>query len=110
MSAKHIVQPGEHMMRIVKEAGFSLVTLVWKHADNAKLREQRDDPNILLEGDVVTLPDKETRSFSGATEKKHLFRVRGDMTVSLAYDGVGLGAMWGPHKARNDFQRRLHRS
>jgi hypothetical protein len=27
------------------------------------------------------------------------------MTVSLAYDGVGLGAMWGVQKAREIFER-----
>ena len=50
---------------------------VWNHPKNAKLKEQRKDPNILYPGDVVFVPDKEKKEESGATEQKHRFRKKG---------------------------------
>lgn len=50
---------------------------VWNHPKNARLKEQRKDPNILYPGDVVFVPDKDKKEESGATEQKHQFRKKG---------------------------------
>ena len=50
---------------------------VWNHPKNAKLKEQRKDPNILYLGDILFVPDKEERQESGATEQKHRFQRKG---------------------------------
>jgi len=47
---------------------------VWNHPKNARLKEQRKDPNVLYPGDVVFVPDKEKKEESGATEQRHRFR------------------------------------
>jgi len=50
---------------------------IWEHEQNTELRERRDRENILCPGDVVFIPEKETRQETAATEQRHRFRVRG---------------------------------
>ena len=75
MSHKHVVQKGECVASIACEYGFFLET-VWKHPENAELREQRENPYVLKEGDVVFIPDKKIREEPRPTGKQHRFRVR----------------------------------
>jgi N-acetylmuramoyl-L-alanine amidase len=50
---------------------------VWNHPKNARLKEQRKDPNILYSGDVIFIPDKEKKEESGPTEQRHRFKKKG---------------------------------
>lgn len=50
---------------------------VWNHSKNAKLKEKREDPNVLYLGDVVFVPDKEEKEESCATDQRHRFRKKG---------------------------------
>jgi len=50
---------------------------IWNHPKNARLKEQRKDPNILYPGDVVFVPEKEVKEESGATEQRHEFKKKG---------------------------------
>lgn len=50
---------------------------VWNHPKNARLKEQRKDPNVLYPGDVVFIPDKEKKEESGTTEQRHRFKKKG---------------------------------
>lgn len=50
---------------------------IWNDPQNSDLREQRDDPDALLPGDIVFVPDKRRREEQGATEQKHRFRRKG---------------------------------
>lgn len=76
MPEDHQVRQGECLQSIASEAGFLWET-IWNHPKNAKLKNKRKDPNVLLPGDVVHLPDKQTRDESGGTEQKHSFKVKG---------------------------------
>lgn len=49
---------------------------IWEHPENADLRALRKEPNILIEGDEVFIPEREDGEQSGATEKKHRFRLK----------------------------------
>lgn len=73
---KHIVKEGECISSIAFKYGF-LPDTVWKDSQNSKLREQRGNPNMLVEGDVVAIPEKRLREESAATEKRHRFRRKG---------------------------------
>jgi hypothetical protein len=73
MSEIHIVKQGEHIPQIAKMFGFHNYHIVWDHPENADLKKLRKNPNVLMPGDEVYIPDKEDRIESGATEKKHKF-------------------------------------
>jgi Putative peptidoglycan binding domain len=73
----HIVKQGEHVSRIAAEHGFSDFSTIWDHPNNAQLKQQRQNPNVLEPGDDLFIPERELREESGATEKRHRFRCHG---------------------------------
>lgn len=54
---KHTVKQGEHVVRLAYEHGFRDWTKVWQNGANADLRSLRENPNVLLPGDELFLPD-----------------------------------------------------
>jgi N-acetylmuramoyl-L-alanine amidase len=72
----HEVEQGDCITSISQQYGFFWDT-IWNHADNAELKELRKDPNALLAGDVVVIPDKRQKEESCATEEKHKFKLKG---------------------------------
>lgn len=73
MPESHTVQQGEHLSAIAAQYGFGDYTAVWNHPDNAGLKDLRGDPNVLLPGDTVAIPDKDTKQETGATAQRHRF-------------------------------------
>jgi hypothetical protein len=74
--SEHKVQDGECLTSIADHYGFFWQTL-WNHEKNAKLREKRKDPNTLLPGDVVFIPEKRLKRAPCGLGRKHQFRLRG---------------------------------
>lgn len=56
---------------------------IWEHGDNAELRERRQNPNVLLPGDEIVIPERTQKQASGATESKHTFRAPGALELSV---------------------------
>jgi hypothetical protein len=77
MSTQHTVLPGEHLAGIAAAAGFSDFMTVWNDPGNAQLRQLRHSPNILLPGDIVTIPDRIVKSAQGADSQRHEFTLFG---------------------------------
>lgn len=73
MSKVHVVQQGEHLAGIAAEHGFSDPRTIFDHPDNAELKAERKDPNILFPGDVVVIPEREVREEEAATETRTRF-------------------------------------
>src|SRR5687767_12123237 len=71
---QHTVKSGECLTSICEMYGFSVDT-VWNHADNAALKEKRKDPNTLVPGDVVAVPDRREKLASCETAKTHRFKL-----------------------------------
>lgn len=71
---QHKVREGECLTSIAKEYGFSWET-IWNLGDNAGLKEKRKDPNTLVPGDVVAIPDRKEKVVSCETAKTHRFRL-----------------------------------
>jgi hypothetical protein len=63
MPIRHVVKPGDSVIQLSDEHGFYAMT-IWDHADNAELKQKRADMNILMEGDVVVIPDKREKTAS----------------------------------------------
>jgi hypothetical protein len=74
--AKHTVKRGECISSIAYEHGFFPDTL-WNLPENAQLKQERKDMNVLLPGDEVFIPDRAEKTESGATEERHRFRKKG---------------------------------
>lgn len=77
MEKDHIVKQGECFSSIAKEHGFLIKTL-WEYSSNAALREKRKNPNVLLPGDKVVIPDMKLSEYDAATEQKHTYQLKAD--------------------------------
>ena len=75
MEDYYTVQQGDHLSKIAKDNGFTDYTVIWDHPNNSDLKKLRQNPNILLPGDEVFIPDMEQKQESGAADKKHTFTV-----------------------------------
>ena len=69
---EHRVSAGDCMSSIANRYGLTWKQ-VWNHGPNASLKALRKDPDILLPGDVVMVPEKAERKESKAQEQKHRF-------------------------------------
>jgi hypothetical protein len=76
MGCFHEVVQGEYLSMIAAEYGFHDYTVIWDHPNNAQLKEQRKNPNVLLPGDNLFIPDKEQKQETGATSRRHTFEVK----------------------------------
>jgi hypothetical protein len=72
----HIVKQGDCMSSIADQYGFFWETL-WNHERNADLKQRRKNPNVLMAGDHVFIPELRPKEESGETTKVHTFRLRG---------------------------------
>lgn len=76
MPTKHRVEAGDGIARIAFEHGFAPET-IWLDQENSALRERRGHPEMLLEGDVVHVPDRRPKAVPADTDQRHRFRRRG---------------------------------
>ena len=75
MPINYLVKQGDCIFSIAFEHGFFADT-IWNHPNNAELKRRREDPNVLLPGDVVFIPDKRVKEVSEPTNQLHKFRCR----------------------------------
>jgi hypothetical protein len=71
--ASHPVKAGEHMVRIAAELHVASYRTLWDHSSNSDLAAKRKNPNILLPGDVVNVPNPAPKTATVPTEKVHKF-------------------------------------
>lgn len=76
MGKSHVVEAGECVGSIAFANGFFPRT-IWEHPENADLRAKRKDPNVLLAGDVVQVPDLRSKEIPVAAGQSHKFVRRG---------------------------------
>ena len=72
----YVVKQGECLDSIAFAHGFLRDTL-WNDAANAEIKSVRTDPNVLLQGDRLTIPNLRGKEETGATKKRHLFNRKG---------------------------------
>ena len=75
MPINYQVKQGDCISSIAFENGFFPDT-IWNHPGNAELKKKRADPNVLLPGDMVFVPDKRPKEVSEPTNQVHKFRCK----------------------------------
>lgn len=75
MPINYVVQPGDCVSSIAFEHGFFADT-IWNHPANAGLKQKRQDPNTLVAGDVVIIPDLREKTVDKPTGEMHKFRLK----------------------------------
>jgi hypothetical protein len=73
----HTIQQGEHLSTLAERYGFQTYERIWNDPANADLKQLRKNPNVLMPGDEVTIPDLEDKSMEVPTTKLHRFVLRG---------------------------------
>jgi hypothetical protein len=66
------VQHGDCLTSIAGRFGFLWETL-WNLPENAELKYTRKNPNVLLPGDRLTIPEIKLRQYTAETDKQHSF-------------------------------------
>ena len=80
MAGNYTVQQGDHLSKIAKAFGFSDFHTIWDDPNNSELKRQRQNPNVLLPGDSLYVPDRKLREESRSTDQSHQFTMK---TVAL---------------------------
>ncbi|WP_437940502.1 peptidoglycan-binding protein [Sorangium sp. So ce341] len=75
-NGSYVVGPGDGMSSIADRTGFFWETL-WNLEENAALKAARDNPEILMPGDRVTIPERRIKEVPCETARRHRFRRRG---------------------------------
>lgn len=92
MAINYTVKQGDCISSIAFEHGF-LPATIWNHENNAKLKTERKDPNVLLPGDVVFIPDLRLKEVNEPTDQVHKFRYKAapaKLNLRLLKDGEPL--------------------
>jgi hypothetical protein len=76
MTENYTVTQGDCMASIAGSRGFFWETL-WNLPENSNLKQKRKNPNILMEGDTIVIPDRRIQQMSAATEERHRYRRKG---------------------------------
>ena len=73
MATEHEIKQGETAAKIAEKYGMT-EKKIWDAPANAELKNKCDDSNILSPGDIITIPDMETKEESIQTGSKHRFQ------------------------------------
>ncbi len=74
MSLTYEAKAGDTLIRIAHQHGFADWQTIWRRDENAALRGERD-PQRLVAGDKVFIPDKAERWLRVSTDKRHVFEL-----------------------------------
>lgn len=89
MPLQYVIRAGDCIESLAFEHGHSPDTL-WEHELNASLRELRENPDLLVPGDVLTIPDLRIKTVEVSTGAVHRFRrvgVPARFRVVLEHEG-----------------------
>jgi hypothetical protein len=76
----YIVQDGDCLASIAKEAGFTDWRTIYNDSHNADFRKLRPDPNIIGAGDELFIPTKESKTDSRGTDTASTFKLTAKKT------------------------------
>jgi len=71
----YTVRQGDHLSRVARQFGFRDYKLIWDDPKNADLKKKRQNPNVLMPGDVLFIPDKQQKEETRPTTDIHVFKL-----------------------------------
>jgi hypothetical protein len=71
----YIVKEGECLSSLAQKFGFKNLDIIYNHPENRELKKIRPNPNLLLPGDEVFIPESEPKSVSANTNYLHHFKL-----------------------------------
>jgi Putative peptidoglycan binding domain len=74
MGQMHVVRQGECLSTIAARYGFDSWRLLYDHPQNRDFRKKRPNPDVILAGDRVFIPDPRERIAECLTQSSHKFR------------------------------------
>jgi LysM repeat protein len=74
MAGYYTVKQGDYLSKIAAQNGFSDYNTIWNDPNNADLKTQRQNPNVLYPGDQLYIPDKQTKDYSKPVDQQHTFK------------------------------------
>jgi len=83
------IGPCDSIAGIAADSGH-LPDTIWNHKTNARLKQDRENPYVLAEGDVITIPDKRPPTRPCATSLRHRFQrkaIPDVLNLQLLYEG-----------------------
>ena len=72
----HTVKPGDCLATIAKDYHFPRWQTIYEAPENEEFRKKRPNPNVIFEGDEITVPDKRLKHEPSATQKRHRHKVK----------------------------------
>src|SRR5262245_34661955 len=69
----YVVQRGDCLSSIANAFGFADFQSIYQRPENADFRQKRPNPNIICPGDVLFIPDRETKEVPAETDRRHKF-------------------------------------
>jgi hypothetical protein len=85
----YVIKEGDFLTKLAHTLGFEATT-VWNDAKNAKLKKLRKDPDLLLAGDILFVPDKARKKLSYTKESDNAYVAKVpkiEVTIALEKDG-----------------------
>ncbi len=74
--SNHIATDGDCFSSLAAQTGFPSWKALHGHPANAGLKAKRPNPNLLNNGDVVVLPEREPKTVAAATGAEHIFKAK----------------------------------
>ncbi len=94
MAEYHTVEQGEFLAAIAAAHGFMSSATIWNHPANCDLKALRVNPNILLPGDQIFIPDKEKKEVRIEAGKSSRFQItREKLKVRLVLEELYSGPL-----------------
>lgn len=73
MATTHTVEQGECLSSLAAQYKLASWEVIYNDPNNADLKASRPNPNVLLPGDQVFIPDPKQREDDAATDLRHIF-------------------------------------
>jgi N-acetylmuramoyl-L-alanine amidase len=72
----YTVEQGDCLSSLAETFGLADWQTIYNDPNNAELRNLRPNPNVLLPGDTIYIPDNDSKKLDGSTDQKHHFVVK----------------------------------